>query len=181
MHMAAINPDQNFMLKALDESVRWAGVHLTSYENFFQDKFSLLVLAFLVLLIALGMVGMAFYPLEKAVQDGSTPPVNPEKQVDASTPLHKQVRIPEKYRAIFIQTMEEDLSVLSHALAEGRLRAVLAMLHRMHGALAALGINDFAERCAALERDGRLGGLNEEIAGEINALAGDLTRMLRWQ
>lgn len=179
--MAAVHPDQNFMLKALAESVGWASVHLISYEDFFYDNFFMLVLAFIVLLMALGIAYLIFYPLKKTAQDRNTLSVNVVQQVDESAPPHKQVRVPEKYREVFIQTMEEDLNVLNLALAEGRSRAVLAMLHRMHGALAALGIDDFAERCAALERDGRLGGMNEEISEEISALAGDLMRMLRWQ
>ncbi len=179
MHMAVINQDQSLILKALDESGRWTAVHLISYEHFVHDKFYLLLCAFLVLLMLAGIACLVFYPFKKIAQDASNAAVEVERDADASRSLHLQV--PEKYRAVFVQTMEEDLAVLKHALAEGRARAVLAMLHRMHGALAALGLDDFAGRCEVLGRDARLHGMTDEIVGEISALERDLIRILRWQ
>lgn len=92
-----------------------------------------------------------------------------------------QLMIPARYREVFVQTMEEDLSILNQALHEGRSRAVLSMLHRMHGALAAVSANELAERCAALGHTGRLHGIDDELRAEIADLARDLMSMIRWQ
>ena len=55
------------------------------------------------------------------------------------------------------------------------------MLHRMHGALAAVSATELAERCAVLGRRGSLHGINDELRAEIADLALDLMSLIRWQ
>lgn len=178
MHMAAIDTDQSLMRKALDESGRWTAVHLGSYENFVRDQFCFLLGALIVLLMLAGLVVVLVYPFKK-----SGPRNERATEIDGVTGPGSQplTRVAPRYREVFVQTMAEDLAVLQLALTEGRARAVLSMLHRMHGALAAVGMDEFAGRCEVLGRDGRQHGLDDETAAEIATLVRDLQRMLRWQ
>jgi len=66
-------------------------------------------------------------------------------------------------------------------LHEGRSRAVLSMLHRMHGALAAVNAAELAERCELLGRAGSLSGVDDVLSAQISELAHDLKRMVQWQ
>lgn len=149
------------------------------------SQFSLfwLLLCIVGVLLLSGFVYAAFYIRKKNEQPIDTPALKVTKNGLDSHQTTEQVfvEVPVRYREVFVQTMEQDLSILNQALDEGRVRAILSMLHRMHGALAAVSMTEFAERCELLGQRGSLYGMDDELKKDINKLARDLMRMVQWQ
>lgn len=63
--------------------------------------------------------------------------------------------IPRRYRAIFRQTMEKDVTALEQALHNDEPSAAAAILHRMAGALLVMGLHEIAEDIKELEQNFR--------------------------
>lgn len=60
-------------------------------------------------------------------------------------------RIPDRYRSLFLHTMNSDLAQLECALASQDWRLAAQTLHRMNGALAMLGMTTLSARVGAAE------------------------------
>lgn len=188
--MAATHTNQNPMLNALDESKQQAVERLMSYENLFDAHFWLWLCIVIVVCLLSAWAYAAIYVRKRNTPSRSAPCMDVARERDKDgkeggdedgSQHFEQLMIPTRYREVFVQTMEEDLSILNQALREGRSRAVLGMLHRMHGALAAVSATELAERCEALERTGSLNGIDDELHAKITDLARDLMSMTRWQ
>ena len=156
-------------------------VQFSSYGNFSNDKFWLLLCVAIALLLS-GFAYLIFHirKRNKQMRDTACRKAMASVKETTYTP-HFFVEVPTRYREVFVQTMEEDLGILNQALQEDRTRAVLSMLHRMHGALVAVGMTEFAQRCELLGRTGGLLGMEDELKKDIKELAQDLMRMVQWQ
>lgn len=184
--MAATHTNQKLTLNTLEESGRQAAGQLMSHENLFDAYFWLWLCIAVIVCLLSGWAYATFYVRKRNTPTQDTPCMDlarDSREVSDEDRLRPsgQLMVPARYREVFVQTMEEDLSILNQALREGRSRAVLSMLHRMHGALAAVSATELAERCAALGRRGSLHGINDELRAEIADLARDLMSLIRWQ
>lgn len=171
--------DQSLTLNAINESSRHTAAQLISYEYFVDNKLWLLLGIVILLVLLAGLVYVIFYMRKRDAHERNAAQDVGNDIDDGRT--QDMVQIPAKYREVFVQTMEEDLGILNQALDEARVRAVMSMLHRMHGALAAVGLTELAERCELLGKEGRLRGLDDDLERQIAELARDLMRVIRWQ
>lgn len=156
-------------------------IQFSSYGNFSSDKFWLLLCAAIALLLSgFAYVLSRIRKRNKQRRDAACRKAMGNTKELIYTPQF-YVEVPARYREVFVQTMEEDLGILNQALQEDRTRAVLSMLHRMHGALIAVGMTELAQRCELLEKTGSLLGMEDELKKDIKVLARDLMRMVQWQ
>lgn len=92
---------------------------------------------------------------------------NPQRQQMLSTP------VPEQYRAVFRTTMQKDIAQFGEGLESRDIPATLQKLHRMRGALAAVGNLDFANFLGLLEDKLSQQGWEAGMAEKLN-LAHDM-------
>lgn len=78
--------------------------------------------------------------------------------------------VPEKYRALFVDTMEADIAQMVRALETNDQRLLSRTLHRMRGALSVMQMTAITERLEALEEQLRSAGLNAAALAESHAV-----------
>lgn len=83
--------------------------------------------------------------------------------------------VPEKYRALFVSTMETDIAQMVRALEMNDQRLLGRTLHRMRGALSVMQMTAITERLEALEDQLRNAGLGSAAQAEGHAVV----RLLR--
>lgn len=94
-----------------------------------------------------------------------------EAQPRASRPTDPAPAVPEKYRALFISTMEADVTQMIRALDINDQRLLGRTLHRMRGALSVMQMTTLTERLQALENQLRSAGLDAAAQAEGHAVA----------
>lgn len=108
-----------------------------------------------------------------------SPPASPP--ASACTPAMDDVAIapvPEKYRALFRDTMTADLLQLEHNIQAQDLPQVLQNLHRISGGLAVVDNQALAEASVALQEQLRNQGLADAPAAELASLCRRLHDMI---
>lgn len=91
-------------------------------------------------------------------------------QPRASHPPDPAPAVPEKYRALFISTMEADVTQMIRALEINDQRLLGRTLHRMRGALSVMQMTAVTERLEALENRLRSAGLDAAAQAEGHAV-----------
>jgi len=86
--------------------------------------------------------------------------------------------IPAKYRAIFLETMTQDLDKLEKSARDANERDMRAVLHRMRGGLAAVELTELQNRSERVEDQLRNDGLNAAARENLAALIADMRAML---
>lgn len=85
----------------------------------------------------------------KPAATDSTPPM---LQVDEGAVDDAPLQIPEKMRALFVQTMQADLDSLRNAIDQSQPARIAQMLHRIRGALVIVGATDLVDTGLQLEQ-----------------------------
>ncbi|TBV74281.1 hybrid sensor histidine kinase/response regulator [Pseudoxanthomonas winnipegensis] len=93
-----------------------------------------------------------------------------------ATPDDPALQVPDKTRALFVQSMQDDLDSLRQAIAEANPEGVVQVLHRIRGALAIVGAPVLAD--SGLEIEERL-ALGIDLASQSIALAAFQLRLRR--
>jgi two-component system capsular synthesis sensor histidine kinase RcsC len=86
--------------------------------------------------------------------------------------------IPAKYRAIFLETMTQDLDKLEKSARDANERDMRAVLHRIRGGLAAVELTELQNRSERVEDQLRNDGLNAAARENLAALIADMRAML---
>ncbi|MEN5157445.1 hybrid sensor histidine kinase/response regulator [Achromobacter spanius] len=94
-----------------------------------------------------------------------------EAQPRVSRPPDPAPAVPEKYRALFISTMEADVTQMTRALDINDQRLLGRTLHRMRGALSVMQMTALTERLQTLENQLRSAGLDAAAQAEGHAVA----------
>lgn len=105
--------------------------------------------------------------------DGATSPsrADPDTQPRPSWDPESAPIVPEKYRALFVSTMEADVSEMERALDINDQRLLGRTLHRMRGALSVMQMTALTEQLEALEAMLRNGGLDSAAQAEGRVVA----------
>ena len=88
------------------------------------------------------------------------------------------VQIPEKYRQLFLDTMQQDVSALSEALQHMQTDKVVYAVHRMSGALVDVGHMVLAQRLQRLEASLKVQGLTDSMQSEVADVLDTLHQLL---
>ncbi|MGE8688089.1 MAG: response regulator [Achromobacter sp.] len=118
-------------------------------------------------------------PHADAQPQPSAPPQAAEtSETPAGGAPGKAPAIPARYRAIFLETMNQDLDKLEKAAREASERDLRAVLHRMRGGLAAVELTELQNQSERVENQLRNDGLSAAAQQNLAALIADMKAML---
>lgn len=128
--------------------------------------------------LAAGMTSWLVKPislstLRRHLQGSGTPSADTAEAVAQPRPSRQPEpapAVPEKYRALFVSTMEADIAQMVRALETNDQRLLGRTLHRMRGALSVMQMTAITERLEALEDRLRSAGLDAAAQAEGQAV-----------